>query len=1045
MMRKRTLMLALMMFVGLTAIFAQRSITGKITSSEDGLGIPGATVLVKGTTIGVITDNDGKYALTVPKDKNVLMISFVGMKSVEVTLGASNVVNVEMEPESKALEGVVVTALGISRDKKAIGYSVQNVQGEEITKARESNVINALTGRVSGVQITNSSGAVGASSRIVLRGVTSLGGNNQPLFVIDGVPISNTNFGSTDNEGVNRGSGAADINPNDIENISVLKGPNAAALYGSRAANGVILITTKSGSKKGMKAKGWGIEYSNTTTWETPLRLPKYQNEYGQGSSGEFEFVDGAGGGINDGTDESWGPKLDVGLMIPQFDSPIENGVRQATPWVSQPDNVKNFLNTGRTMTNNFAITGAGENASFRLAFTDNAQFGMVPNTDLIKKTISIGASANPAEKLNISTSVNYINAKSDNMPGYGYDAQNVMQQLNWFGRQVDIAGLKNYRNADGSKYNWNYNYHNNPYFTLYENTNGMERNRVIGNGKVTYQFTKNLTGYVRTGMDYFSNYNSSRIAAGDIDNAYGSYNEEVRTFREINSDFLFMYRRDLPKNMEMSFNFGGNRMDQYTERVFAAADELAVPGVYNVSNSRVPLRAQNSNTHRRINSLYFSGQIAWKKGVYFDFTGREDWSSTLPKDEWAYFYPSFALSTVFTDVFKIESKVLSYGKVRIGWAQVGGDTDPYKLYPVMNFGDGWNSSTKYLNQFVPNDLPNNLLKPQKVGSFEIGGEFKFYMDRISFDVTYYSSQAKNQIISIPVSAASGYTTKVINAGQIDNKGIEIYLGINPIKSKDPDGFNWNISFNFARNTNEVVELSEGVEQYSLGTYWSTQVIARPGQPYGEIYGYDYLRDPDGNIIHRNGLPVQGKLTYFGTYQPDWTGGIGNDFSYKGFNMSFLFDMRMGGKLYSMTTTWGRYAGVLEETLIGREGGVVGDGVKEVVDGNGNVTYVPNDVVVTAENYNKAAYENNKSAGSVFDASYIKFREFRFGYTFKKFFNTNLKDVNISLIGRNLALVYSKVPHVDPESSFSDGNLQGLEFGQLPSARSIGFSVSCKF
>ncbi|MEI6575007.1 MAG: SusC/RagA family TonB-linked outer membrane protein [Bacteroidota bacterium] len=1041
-MRKFTLLMVLMMVIGLGVTQAQRVITGKVTSSEDGSGIPGATILVKGTTVGVITDLDGKFSLTVPKDKNTLTISFVGMKAVEFILGASNVVNAELQPDSKALEGVVVTALGISREKKAIGYSVQDVKGEEIVKARESNMINSLTGKVAGVQITNSSGAVGASSRIVLRGVSSLSGNNQPLFVVDGVPISNSDFGGTATDGVNRGSGASDINPNDISSVSVLKGPNAAALYGSRASNGVILITTKSGSGKAMKSKGWGVEFGNSTTWEKPLRLPKYQNSYGQGSGGKFWFVDGAGGGTNDGTDESWGPKLDAGLMIPQYNSPVDaNGVRTPTPWVSCPDNVKNFLNTGRTTATNFAISGASETASCRLSFTDFSQSGMIPNTDMIKRTISFGGSANPHPRLNISTSANYIIAKSHNMPGYGYDAQNVFQQFSWQGRQTNYNDLKKYTNADGTKYNWNYNYHNNPYFTLYENLNGMERNRVYGNGKVTYRILDNLTAHVFSGVDYWSNLNTNRVAVGDIDNKMGSYSEDARTFRENNTDFLLMYNTTFAKEYDFNISLGANRMDQYNQDNYTSAGELAVPGVYNVANSRIPIVSTNSHSHKRINSLYYSGQLSWKKGLYFDFTGRKDWSSTLPKDKWGYFYPSFNLSGVFTDLFAIKSDILSYGKVRVGWAKVGSDTDPYQLQPTVQFGSGWNASTKLLNLFVSNALANGQLKPQQNKSLEFGAEFKFFMDLVSLDITYYDTKATDQIIAIPVSATSGYSSKYVNAGEIDNKGLEISLGITPIKAKNSDELNWDINFNYARNRNKVVSLAQGVETYSLGTYWSMQVIAKPGDPYGQLYGYDYKRAPNGQILYLNGVAQQGALKVFGTYQPDWTGGIGNSFTYKQWALSFLVDFHMGGKLYSMTSTWGRYAGVLDETLIGREGGVVGEGMKQ--DANGN--YVVNDVVVTAEEFNHAAFDNNKAGGSVFDASYVKFRELHLGYTFKKFFNTNLKDVNISLIGRNLALLYSKVPHIDPETSFSDGNLQGLEYGQLPSARSIGFSLSFKF
>lgn len=1045
-MRKFTMLLALMIFIGLQVANAQRTITGKVTGSDDGAPIPGATILVKGTAIGVITDLDGKFSLNVPKDNNVLVVSFVGMTTQEIELGTSNTLDIVLSPSVKELEGVVITALGISRNKKALGYAVQDVSGDDINKTRESNVINALTGRVAGVQVTNASGAVGASSRIVLRGVTSLTGNNQPLFVVDGVPIDNDDFGSTGNDGVNRGSGAMDINPNDIENVSVLKGPNAAALYGSRASNGVILITTKSGAGKGLRGKLIGIELNNTTTFESPLRLPKFQNTYGQGSGGQFAFVDGAGHGTNDGVDESWGPKLDIGLKIPQFNSPIDpaTGERIPTDWVSHPNNIKDFFETGVTTSTNLALYGGNEKASGRLSYTQFNQKGIVPNTDYKSQNINLSSIVNLTEKLNVTAVGNYVRATSDNMPGYGYDAQNVIQQFLWFGRQVDIKALKDYKNPDGSKYNWNYNYHNNPYFTLYENTSSLSRNRLFGNAKVQYKFFKGLTAYVRSGIDYYTNFNTRRIAAGDIDHLYGSYEEQTNIFREVNTDFLIMFNHKFegPK-IDLMLNAGGNRMDQATEELFAAADELAVAGVYNVANSRVPLRATNTNRQKRINSLYFSGQLAYNSFIFLDFTGRNDWSSTLPKDHWSYFYPSVSLSGVITDMYDNQSKIFTFGKVRVSWAKVGSDTDPYNLYPTLSFGEGWNASTRLLNLFMPNDLPNMELKPQFTNSFEIGGDFRFFENRLSLDLTYYNSSTTDQILLAPVSAASGYQNKYINAGKITNKGVEVQLTGTILKGENPKKVGWDVTLNYAKNTNEVVELAPGIENYVLGRYWDMKVIAQPGRPLGDLYGYDYLRDPDGNIIHRDGVPVQGELKVLGNFQPNWTGGISTNVSWQNFKLYMLFDFHMGGEMYSMTTTWGRYAGVLDETLIGREGGIVGDGVKEVLGPDGKVTgYTTNDVVVTAEEYNKAAFVNSIAAGSVFDASYIKFRELRLSYSFKV--KNVFDEITVAFVGRNLALLYSKIPHIDPETAFNTTNAQGLEFGQLPSTRSLGFNISFK-
>ncbi len=1054
-MRKFTLFFVFLLFVGIQGALAQAVVKGTITDAKDGTPLPGVSVVVKGTLTGTVSDINGKYTLSVPAGYNDLIFSFVGMLTKEVKIDGKSTIDITLEDDVVGLEEVVVTALGISREKKSLGYSVQDLKGEELAKAKETNIVNSLSGKISGVQITNSSGAVGSSSRIVIRGVTSLTGNNQPLFVVDGIPISNNDFASGDglggngatttkNNGVNRGNGAADINPDDVESISVLKGPNAAALYGSRAANGVILITTKSGSKGAASRKGLNIDLSNSTMWDRPLRLADYQDGYGQGAEGQFEFVDGAGGGIKDGVDESWGPKLDAGLMIPQYNSPIVDGIRQPTPWVSSPDNIKDFLETGYTTTTNLAIMGGYTDANFRLSYTNMTQKGMLPNTDYKRNTLAFGGSANATDKLNISGSVNYVNAKSENLPGYGYDAQNVFQQFLWAARQVYYPDLKNYRNPDGSLYNWNYNYHNNPYFTLNENLNQLNRDRIFGNAKVLYKFTNNLSAFIRTGGDIYTNLNTERIAWGDIDNEFGYYGEIQSQFSEINSDFLVMYQRDINENFDFYINVGGNTMRQKLHTTFGAADELAVEGVYTIANSKVPIRAQSNNTDKQINSLYFAGQVAFKKALFLDITGRNDWSSTLPEENNSYFYPSFTLSAVLTDLIEMKNTTtLSFAKVRAGWASVGSDTDPYSLYPTVAFGDGWNAATKLLNLNVPNQLPNDQLEPQFNKSWEIGADLKFFLNRLSLDVTYYNSKTENQIIAIPVSASSGYTSKVINAGNITNKGIEITFGAVPFKSDN--GFNWDIFLNWAKNNNEVVELAEGVEQLELGTYWDMKLMAIPGQPYGSLYGADFLRDPDGNIIYRDGVPVKGDLKILGNYQPDWIGGVTNSFSYKGFDLSVLIDYHKGGDIYNMTNAWGRYAGALEETLIGREGGIVGTGVKEVYDAEGNVSYVPNDVVVTAEEYNHAAFSNSIPAGSVFDASYIKLREVRFGYTFKNLANFPIKGINISLVGRNLALLYSTIPHIDPETSFTSGNVQGFEFGQLPSARSFGFNINLKF
>ncbi|MEI7524534.1 MAG: SusC/RagA family TonB-linked outer membrane protein [Mariniphaga sp.] len=1036
-MKKISLLLAFLGFIGLQVVFAQtRDLSGVVTSGEDGSSIPGASVVVKGTTLGTVTDMDGKFTLKVPQNAKSLMVSFVGMTTLEVPLTGSSSYSIKLQPESISVNEVVVTAFGITKEKKSLGYSVQDVKGDAINQAKETNVVNSLQGRVSGAQITSASGAVGASARIVIRGVSSLSGNNQPLFVVDGIPMDNANFGGTGTEGTNRGNGAADINPDDIETITVLKGANSSALYGSRASAGVIVITTKK-AKKGEKLS---VSLNNTTTFETPLRLPDFQNGYGQGNAGQFKYVDGAGGGINDGTDESWGPKLDAGLMIPQFSSPVDaNGVPQPSPWVSHPNNINQLFDIGVTNSTNVSLAGSSDKSSFRVSFTNLDQNGMVAFTDFKKKTLAFNASTTPIEKLTFSASGNYVYAGSDNQPGYGYDANNVMQQFTWTGRQTDYSLLRaKQHNADGSIFNWNHNYHNNPFMTLKENKNILRRDRVTGNAMVKYQFTSHLSAFVRTGGDIYSNFSSTRRFVGDMDYPNGYYGESLYLFREVNTDFIIAYDRNIGKDFNFTFNLGGNRMDRVTQSNTGVAPELAVPGVYNVANSAVTPQTTNYYASKRVNSLYAFGQLGYKNALFLDYSVRNDWSSTLPANNNSYYYPALSLSGVLTDLLKVESDVLSFAKLRASWAQVGGDTDPYSLSPTVAFGGGWNASTKLLNLAVPNLLPNTTLKPQTNESVEFGADVRLFKNRVRLDVTYYNQKSINQIVNIPISAGSGYTAKTINAGRIDNKGIEVLLEVTPVKTKD---FKWDVTFNFAKNQNKVVSLAEGVEQFTLGSYWSLQVLAQPGGAYGILWGYDYKRDTKNNIIYTNGLPSQGDLKNLGNATPDWLGGMLNEFTYKRFNASFLIDTRQGGSIYSMTTTWGRYAGALKETLLGREGGIVGKGVMS--DGNGG--FKTNTVVASAEAFNKASYTSDIAYSSIFDASFVKLREIKLGYTFKNSAKLAIKDVNVSLVGRNLAILSTKVPHIDPETAFTNGNVQGLEYGQLPSARSLGFSISCKF
>ena len=1040
-MKKLMLLFAFFSILGMQ-VYAQKTVTGTVTD-DAGDVLPGASVLVKGTTVGTMTLGDGTYSIDVPDGSNILVFSYIAMETTEVTISGDEV-NVTLKPSSEGIEEVVVTALGIPKDKKAIGYAVQNVSGDEFTKAKETNIVNALSGRIAGVQVTSSSGAVGASSRITLRGSTSITGNNEPLFVVDGVPINNTNYGSAGSGGgFDTPSGAADINPDDIETISVLKGANAAALYGSRAANGVILIKTKTG--KG--TKGLGVSFNSSFTVESPLKLPDFQNSYGQGSSNNFfEFIDGHTG--SGSVDESWGMPLDIGLEAAQF---MTNG-ESAEPWVSVPDNIKNFYDMGVTHTENLALTGGNQDANFRLSVTNLNQTGIVPNTDYNKLTVNGSANADLSEKLYAGLSINYIKSGSDNLPTVGYNNENPVQQMIWAGRNVDFEQLRDYENlplsadntaAAGTPLNWNTRFQNNPYWVLDTNLNQLSKDRLIGNVKLGYKFTDYLTAQVRSGTDYWSSVTSQQKAYGSNEYPNGFYQEVFRTWYETNSDVLIMFNKDISEDISLGLNLGGNQMKTVYNRIVGQAPQLELDGVYNLSNVKSGVSAvlTNYNSEKRVNSVYLSGSVGFRDFLFLEFSGRNDWSSVLPIDNNSFFYPALSLSADVTEMASIKSNILSFLKVRGSYAIVGGDgaLGPYSLSQTFAFRtDPWGD---VLLPYNGNTLNNPNLVPETTNSLEFGFDSRLFGGRVILDFTYYNTTSQDLLVPVEVSASSGYIYAWDNVGEMNNSGIEIQLGVDVIKSDD---FVWNVNVNYSKYSNEVVSLG-GLESLYLGGQWNMELQARPDMPYGVIFGSAFARNDDGDIIYNNGLPLLDEnYQVLGNIQPDWTGGINNTITYKGISASFLIDAKMGGELHSMTTTWGRYAGILEETLDGRETGVIGDGVID----NGDGTYRTNDVVVTAEAFNKSAYSNDNVESAVFDASYIKLRQATLGYTLPKKLLSNLpiRDLSVSIVGRNLALLYSQMPHIDPETAFSSANgEQGQEFGQLPSTRSIGFNINFKF
>jgi len=1096
-MRRLTLILFLAVFVGMGSLWAQtKTITGTVTGSDDGQPIPGVSIIVKGTTIGTITDTNGKYSLAVPQDATDLIFSFVGMETEDVSIQGRSVIDITLKSEALDIDEVVVTAMGISRQKKALGYAVQDVKGDDLAKVPNDNVLNTLNGRVSGVQVTSTSGAVGASSRITIRGNSSLRSNNQPLFVVDGVPISNATSGAGQWGGQDFGNAVADIDPENIESMTVLKGASAAALYGSRALNGVILITTKKGSAQ---KKGIGVSYNFNIGFSNIYILPDYQNKYGQGYYGSeywykhlgaedkgltyqefaqgdykwyagFSYYDGNWGGTMDGMDESWGPRLDIGLKLPQFDSPYTldadgRPVYEATPWVSQPDNVRDFFTTGINQTHNIALTGGNDKVFGRVAYTYDNTKGVIPNTDLVKHTVNVSTHIQLSKKFSVDANVNYVNNSSDNLPGQGYAVNNVMQSLgSWFGRQVNINNLKDHwqeLNPWGNPYNWNSSYHNNPYWTVNNNTTSRVRNRLFGNVLAKWNINDWMNLNFRAGTDFFQERRKHVEHNQSLDYPNGYFWQNKRFNQETNLDLFLNVDKQLGDNWRVSGMLGGNFRQNIYNYTGMTANELTVPNFFDISNVNGNPIADMYTSNRETNSVYAQANISFKDYLFVGATARNDWSSTLPEGEWSYFYPSVNVGLDFTRALGIQSKWFSFGKIRGSYAIVGGDANPYSLNNVYYANT---SAFKGITQYYyTRTLANANLKPEKKKSWEVGADLRFINNRIGLDITYYNSKTTDQIMAIQIPTSSGFGNKWINAGELSNKGIETTLYGDIFKN--PNGFSWRMTVNWAKNDNQVVSLYGDLESLQIGSSWSgLSVQARPGEEYGVIRGLGYVVDEKTGsyVVGDDGMPLvsQDNKT-LGCVTPDWTGGIANDFSWKGLNLHVLIDGRHGGDFFSVTKMFGLYSGILEQTAQDdiRETGVVAgyNALQQYSfvheDGtplNNNLEDPNNTDVVSAQSF----YENfyGLKEESIIDGSFIKLREISLGYSLPKSMlgNQNVfQSMSLSFYIHNVALLYvddSNDVKLDPETGYGNGNDGvGFEQYQLPPSRTMGLKLSVSF
>lgn len=1107
-MRKIILFLGVFL-LGFSFTFAQKTISGKVTNKDDGSALPGVTVAVKGTTTATFTDVSGIYKLSVPATATTLTFSFVGMTTQEIEIGTKTTIDIILESSATNLEGVVVTALGITRDKQSLGYATQEVKGDLVSTVKTDNFTNALSGKISGIQVKKTTN-MGGSTNIVLRGSKSLTGNNQVLFVIDGVPVNNdvTNTSSQKQAGLgyDYGNAASDINPDDIESINVLKGAAATALYGSRAANGVIMITTKKGSASTSTVKkGLGVTINSGVTlgFVDKSTFPEYQTSYGAGyghyydgdPGDEFWYLRDINGIDENGDlnfdddqcvvtseDASYGAPFD-GHLVYQWDAfdPELANYMTATPWITAENGPITFFEKPVTLTNSVSLENANDMGSYRFSYTNYKQKGLLPNSELKKDNLLLNTTWKVSDKLSATGSASYIRTKGLGRNSTGY-SDNIMTSFRqWMQTNVDIKDQWDAYDLTGRNLTWNWAdptdlvpiYWDNYYWTRYENYESDGRNRFIGNVSLDYIVNDWFDILGRVSCDSYNEIQEERRAVGSIaapfgigsgpdgslsrsDQGSGYLRKDIR-FSEYNYDLMANFNKDLNESFNLKGTLGTNILRTNYDRIINSTNGgLVVPEIYSLQNSvsSIPFSKELASK-TGVDGIYASASLGYKSFWFIDATMRRDHSSTLPVDNSVYYYPSVSTSFIFSEFTK-SLEWLSFGKIRINYAEVGASpsfdqlSDNYIIVTPFNYPITSVSGTK----------KNPALLPEQTKSMEEGIEMYFFKRKIGFDLAFYNTRSINQIIPLVVSTATGYNSKVVNAGEIQNKGVELSLMLNPVKTKN---FKWTLIFNWAKNTNEVVELMEGVENLQLGSYQGGITInAMVGQPYGVIYGTDYI-DTAGVACGVSGLdPVISSTTGFyqktatsdniiGNVNPDWTGGVLNSFTYKNLSFSFLIDMQKGGDMFSLDMYYGLATGLYPETdfindkgnpvrnLVADGGGVLFEGVNP--DGSVNQTYA------AASNYGTFGYRRNPDAAFVYDASYVKLREIAISYSlpttmFEKCF---FSGATFSLVGSNVWIIHKNLPYADPESGLGAGNLQGYSIGSLPSTRDFGFNIKLTF
>ncbi|MBD0400211.1 SusC/RagA family TonB-linked outer membrane protein [Flammeovirga sp. EKP202] len=1042
-MRLRTILCCLLSVLSISISLAQeRVVTGTITSEGDPL--PGVTVVVKGTRRGAVSDVNGNYKIALQPNDKVLMYNFIGLKSQEVEVGNQSKIDVVMESDTEQLDEVIVTANAIEREKRTLGYAVTSVKGEEVERVKSTNFLNSLSGKVPGVQISQASSNPGGSTRIVIRGTNSLSGGNQPLMVVDGVPVSNANVstGSGIQGAFDAGNGAGEINPADIASVTVLKGASAAALYGSRAANGAIIITTK----RGKASEGPTVSISSSFRAEMPNRLPSFQNEYAQGSYGKYDkrFENG------------WGPKIE-GQIVPSYNYTADTADLPESQWpletlTAYPDNVKDFYETGTLFINSIDVSSATEKGDYRLGFTSMNQKGIVPGAGLDRYTFAINAGQQLNKVIKSRVGINYVKSETRGSVSQGGNSPNVLTTIiNGIPRTTSIQRLQL---VDGEQ-NPIGRFSNSPYWVAEKNGNDVNLNRFFGFGMLEADATDWLSFRARVGLDYRVDKRFRRSAKGTLGAINGSFTTDDLENTELTTSLMATIQKEFAERFKLTAIIGHEYNSRTFQRSTLNASELSVSNLY------APTNAKNTTStadyvESRLLGLYGDISLTYNNYLTLNVTMRNDWSSTLPKNNNSYFYPSASLSFVFSDAFKIHNDIFSFGKLRLSAAQVGNDTNPYQLdynyFPLSSYFGQYGTTNNYpfngqTAYSATSVIPPDNLVPERQNSWEIGTELSFFNGRVGVDFTYYNIETTNQILAVPTPESTGYASKRVNAGSVANQGIELLLSFIPVQTKS---FEWTSQINFTKNENEVTELTEGLEKLQIASGFNgVSVEAVPGESL-QLQGVGFKRSETGEILvdPKTGLRMQGDEQTFGEIQPDFLLGFQNSFTYKGITLNFLIDWNQGGKMVSRTVGDLRFNGLAEETAVNREQVFI-DKNAYIENGDGSVK--PNDIAVTHQDYWQAYATSGIAEGAVFNKTYVKLREVSLSYALPKTLLKKtgfIKSVAVGFEARNLWLIYSEIPHIDPETSLfqaaSDAS-GAVEMGSLPSTRSFGGNLKLVF